>query len=303
MNFILLTTTKCGLNLAKGLTKAGHSIKHIGIGTSEKGKPVGSLNTSDIVDYFDDTIGSTEIDINREEDIKKLLEGKDFDFIATSWPRIFSEGIISCCKSKVIGTHPTPLPYGRGRHPLHWMKVLGIRRSKLSAFWIDKGVDTGKVIATVKYRTKKGNNVIDDLLIVEDKHLKLGIKTGNNIKKHISGQIQKEVGTSWRKRNSIDSHIDWRMSADSIRDHIKSINTPWPQATFRTNCGREGRVSWSKKAHLALLNRHNKWSQLGDILDERDLTDGTCSILVRCYGGATWITYKKHEQLENQKRV
>ena len=75
--------------------------------------------------------------INSSKSIK-ILSYHRADFIFVSWPKIVKADILDTPKYFCIGTHPTNLPYNRGRHPLHWIIALGISETKLSFFMILK---------------------------------------------------------------------------------------------------------------------------------------------------------------------
>ena len=63
-------------------------------------------------------------------------------------------------KFGIIGTHPSPIPINKGSHPLHWMIALKIKRSKISFFLMDQGVDTGNVLYQKSFNL--GNNISPD---------------------------------------------------------------------------------------------------------------------------------------------
>ena len=47
----------------------------------------------------------------------------------------------------VIGYHPAALPKNRGRHPLIWALVLGLKKTASSFFIMDERADSGDVIS------------------------------------------------------------------------------------------------------------------------------------------------------------
>jgi len=50
----------------------------------------------------------------------------------------------------VVGFHPAALPANRGRHPLVWVLVLGLREAASTFFWMGEGVDTGDLLSQAK---------------------------------------------------------------------------------------------------------------------------------------------------------
>src|SRR5262249_61101263 len=46
-----------------------------------------------------------------------------------------------------IGMHPTMLPQGRGRAPIPWAIIKGLKQTGVTLFYADKGADTGDILA------------------------------------------------------------------------------------------------------------------------------------------------------------
>ena len=69
-------------------------------------------------------------DVNAPPSIA-LIRGYAPDYIFVSWPKLLHEQVLAIPRFYCIGTHPTDLPYNRGRHPLHWLIALGIQNFQL----------------------------------------------------------------------------------------------------------------------------------------------------------------------------
>jgi methionyl-tRNA formyltransferase len=169
--------------------------------------------------------------INSLNSYKFISELKP-DIIFAQWPKIIDEKILNLAKKGVVGSHPTDLPKNRGRHPLHWLLALGCEYSYLSFFWIDSGVDTGKIIMKIKYNIKKNDNISS----IENKLNKILIKNSKKLlKKCISA---KEKSTSQahnksnylRRRDIFDVIINLKMTFKYIDLLIKSFCHPYPGA-------------------------------------------------------------------------
>jgi methionyl-tRNA formyltransferase len=77
---------------------------------------------------------------------KKLLENIIFDLgILAWWPELIKEPLLSLPKNGYINTHPSLLPYNRGKNYNFWALVeqapFGV-----TLHFIDSGIDTGDVI-------------------------------------------------------------------------------------------------------------------------------------------------------------
>lgn len=292
MKFVLLTTSQAGVNFAKGLQHAGHQLVAVGRGSSAVFKPVGAISSLSLRRQIGPNIPIRDLSIESTSDLTEFLLVSPHDVVVISWPKILPNSVLSVGKNCFIGTHPTPLPLGRGRHPLHWMRVLGLRTSRITAFRVDAGVDSGPIIASVRFRTSPRHSINDDLDIVESKQYWLGLRVGVRLWFGIpAGRPQdKDSSTMWRKRNESDTKIDFRMSAEGIVQHVRSFSSPFPMASIDGSMGKTVRVLGARRAAFALIKRKNRWSIFGTVLKSIEHKDGSSWILVRCFGGAVWLS-------------
>ena len=170
-------------------------------------------------------------DLNTQEAVSTLRRLAP-DYILSSWPKILGIEVLKTPTRCVIGSHPTDLPFNRGRHPLHWLIVQGIRQTKLSFFRMDEGIDTGDLLLQVPVDI--GDN--DSIAKLTDKInaaayqgvLKLLAKD-----KGYQGHVQDHSRTNyWRKRTPYDVTLDFRMSADQIIRMVRSYSFPYPCANL-----------------------------------------------------------------------
>lgn len=147
------------------------------------------------------------------------------------WSNLIKKEILSICPLGVIGFHPSLLPQNKGRHPLIWAKVLGLKKSGTSFFFMDEGADTGDLLdqkefeilfeddASVLYR-KMVSNALQQVEIFLPK-----LQNGT-----FSKSKQSDVGNTWRKRNTTDGLIDFRMTSESICNLVRGLSNPYPGA-------------------------------------------------------------------------
>lgn len=76
----------------------------------------------------------------------KMFEKARLDYIFSCWwPLIIKDPLLSMPSSGIVNLHPSYLPYNRGKDPNFWAIVENTPFG-ISIHYIDKGVDTGKVI-------------------------------------------------------------------------------------------------------------------------------------------------------------
>ena len=76
--------------------------------------------------------------------IRKLAPDVIFCF---GWSRLIKEQLLSSAPLGVVGFHPSMLPANRGRHPLTWTLVLGLKESASTFFFMDECADSGDILS------------------------------------------------------------------------------------------------------------------------------------------------------------
>jgi len=168
-------------------------------------------------------------DVNSPEGLA-VLSSYSPDFIYCEWPKILGEGVFDIPKGYCIGTHPTDLPYNRGRHPLHWCICLGISTTSLSFFKMDRGVDTGDILLQIPFSITPDDSIAD-------LNNKMNIAAYEGTKElckklianaaYVGAKQNHSLANYWRKRTPHDVTIDPRMSSDFIKRAVRSYTLPY----------------------------------------------------------------------------
>jgi len=179
--------------------------------------------------------------INDPKNIE-LLESLQPDLILVmGWSQLLKNKIISIPKFGVIGSHPTELPKFRGRAPIPWSIIKGLKNSALTFFFIEEGIDDGDILDQRFFKIDES----DDASIVYDKITDLGkimiLDNLNKIKNNSFSrkkQNQNEFVENWPKRTPEDGKIDWKNSAKQIHTLIRATTHPYPGAFcfLNNNC-------------------------------------------------------------------
>ncbi len=148
------------------------------------------------------------------------------------WSHLLPQKIIQIAPLGAIGYHPTLLPKYRGRHPVIWTLVLGLKETGSTFFFIDEGTDSGDILSQVKVAVsdeddaqsllKKLLNV--SLIQVEDFTKKLAVNS-------FSKQTQNvREATYWPKRTKEDGLIRWTMPAPHVYNLVRALTKPYAGA-------------------------------------------------------------------------
>ena len=141
-----------------------------------------------------------------------------------------------------IGMHPTLLPEGRGRAPIPWAIIKGLKRTGVSLFWCDPGADTGDLLSQTEIPIYYEDT---SALLGERADLAAARLLVESLPSLASGTAQRlpqdeSRATVWARRRPEDGLIDWCGSARQVYDWVRALSSPYPGAfTYRA-----GRKLW-----------------------------------------------------------
>jgi len=248
-----------------------------------------------VSDYYDlhDFCKENEINVvdtknvNTSETVEAVRSlGLDYLF-TLGWSQIFKEDFINCFAKFVVGTHPSKLPYGRGRAPLPWTIIEDQKSSAVSFFKIDTGVDTGKLIFQREFD-------IPSRTYVKDLYATVGRELGNGFyeiyKLIASGDTivfseQDEKGVTVRgKRSPDDGLIEFDKMTEEIDRLIRAVGKPYPGAYCYYKDHKI--IFWE----VGLDEDGKFFGSLGQILRKNEN-----GILVRFSNGNLWLNSATYE--------
>tara|TARA_Y100001958_G_C21203675_1_gene530020 strand:+ start:510 stop:1391 length:882 start_codon:yes stop_codon:yes gene_type:complete len=188
-------------------------------------------------------------DINSENNISWIKKIKPDLILCFGWSQLLCDKILEIPTIGTIGYHPSKLPKNRGRHPIIWAIVLGLKKTASTFFFMDNSADTGDILNQKIVRIDKKDNA----KTLYDRLVKIGckqieefmpqLKNGSYVKTK-----QHDIpGNNWRKRNLNDGVIDWRMSGENIYNLVRALSEPYPGASFFYN-GKEIKI-WEVIVH------------------------------------------------------
>lgn len=230
MKFIVLGTSNFTIQCARAILDSGCEVAAI-ISMPRHALPDNSADLRGFAARCGVAYHEIE-DMNSQEGLT-LVKGLSPDYVFSSWPKILGGEFIAIPKRFVIGSHPTDLPHNRGRHPLHWLLVLGIGTSALTFFKMDEGVDTGNILLKEKFAVND-DDTICSLGAKVDGIAYRGLQRLCRLlweNPDFTGESQQHGAANyWRKRTVHDVTIDPRMPAELIVDTVRSFVPPYPGA-------------------------------------------------------------------------
>lgn len=219
------------------------------------------------------------VTLRSDEAVQKLHANPVDLFVVVAYGKIIPESVLEIPTRGCVNVHPSLLPTYRGPSPLAAPIANGDRQTGVSIMLLNKGMDTGPILAT-KTISVESRETLETLT---RKVMQVGpaflLET---LKKYIAGNLspqaqddQKVTYTKLLTRE--DGRINWHASAKKI-DRLIRAYEPWP-GTW-TIWSRSG-----KPLRLKILSAHPS--------DEKGAgTPGTVTItsrrlLMTCGGGSS----------------
>lgn len=219
-------------------------------------------------------------DINSLENYNWIKSLKPDIIFCFGWSYILKKKLIKLTPMGVLGFHPTKLPRNRGRHPLIWALALGLRESASTFFFMDEGIDSGKILS------QKNFDILfsDDAQIVYDKVIKLALSQIVEFMPRLEKGTFKtykqnhNLSNEWRKRYEKDGLIDFKMSSEAIYNLVRALTKPYIGAHILY------KKSEIKVWKVKINKNNNNNIESGKVLDINKN-----KILVKTYDGAIEI--------------
>ena len=173
-------------------------------------------------------------DVNDKVTLARIKELSPDIIFCFGWSQLIKQELLSLPTMGVLGAHPSLLPNNRGRHPIIWALVLGLKETGLTFFFMNKLADAGPILAQKEiaiHDDDTARSLYDKIESVASMLIKdfMPRLLGNNYE-----LLEQDVDQEnyWRKRTHKDGMIDWRMSATAISRLVRALTRPYPGAEF-----------------------------------------------------------------------
>ena len=164
---------------------------------------------------------------------KTLKKLKPTLILVMGWSRLLKKESLSLSEFGAIGMHPAPLPFGRGRHPIIWSIILGLKKTKVTLFKLDTKADTGNIViqkSLVIKDTETALSLLDKVSSLASKMTTKILKDFIENKKIKSIKQKDFISYSWRKRNFTDGIINFQFNSILISRMVRALSLPYSGA-------------------------------------------------------------------------
>lgn len=171
----------------------------------------------------------------QKEELIPWAKEREADIIyCFGWSYLLPDSLLGVTRLGGIGYHPAMLPKNRGRHPIIWALVLGLKETASTFFFLDREADAGDIISQEIVSILD----VDDAGTLYGRLLDVGRKQVRSITEGLAHGTYRRMpqdhnkANSWRKRGPKDGRIDWRMPARGIYNLVRALTHPYVGASF-----------------------------------------------------------------------
>lgn len=266
MKSIFVSFDEIGWYCLKGILELGGNVAGIfTLDDERRGKMSGNKPFDDLAQKYNIPLYKIR-NINDEEVLTIVKDiAPDISFVI-GWSQLVKGKFISLAKYTCVGIHPALLPKHRGRAPLTWAIIFGLRRTGVTMFHIKEEADNGEIIGQIEVPIAFEDDASSLYVKILDAHIKLIndyyplLQTG----KAPRIRQNEEKASYWHKRVPKDGIIDWNIRARNLYDWIRALSQPYPGAfTFYKE---KKLLIWKSR----LINEKNIDNEPGIIIDIDD---------------------------------
>ncbi len=155
-----------------------------------------------------------------------------FCVLVVGWYWIFPDDLLDLVTGGFFGVHASLLPKYRGNAPLVWSILQGEKKTGVTLFKFDKGMDTGSIVGQTQFAINTQDSIADALQKAENatieliENLALLILRGDA---PLEEQNHDQASYCSLRRPE-DGLIDWTKPAEEIYDFIRAQTRPYPGA-------------------------------------------------------------------------
>lgn len=160
-----------------------------------------------------------------------LTESPEPDLlICLAHPEILKRDTLDKYPLGCINFHPG-LPKYRGRHPLQWMLIEGVKEIPVAVHWMDEGIDTGPILAESRIQVSRNETYASALEKVSNTVGPMLVTAMEKIAAGDIGQAQNPgYFDYYPRRTPEDSKIDFNWPAEKVHHFINALSDPMPNA-------------------------------------------------------------------------
>ena len=230
--------------------------------------------------YLDEFCKDKSIDlvkirhINESEAISAIRAHEIGWLFIIGWSQIAGPEALTAPTRGVLGIHPTLLPEGRGRAPIPWAILKGLRQTGVTLFKLDTGVDTGDILAQEVVEIAPDETATTLYSRVNDSHRSIIQDTWPLLAADTVRAFPQDESkaTYWEARTPDDGRITPDMEVEFVERLVRATTHPYPGAFYEGEPGTilriwSGRIGDEHQANAAGTERITLVNGVYDAVD------------------------------------
>jgi methionyl-tRNA formyltransferase len=168
-------------------------------------------------------------DINSNDSLGWIKNCKPDIIFCFGWSNLIKDELLNLAPMGIVGFHPAYLPKNRGRHPLIWALVLGLKKSASTFFFMDDGADSGDILSQKEFNIlyeDDANSLYQKVINVALEQIEEFVPQLEN-KNYLRVEQNHLLANIWRKRAKVDGIIDFRMTSNAIYNLVRGLTKPY----------------------------------------------------------------------------
>jgi len=183
------------------------------------------------IDYNIPTYEVDSLDNRKLKDYEKIIYKLNLDLILVlGWYYMIPTGIRNLAKYGAWGIHASLLPKYAGNAPLVWAIIHGEKKTGVTLFKMDNGVDDGDIIRQIHFFIKNTDSIKEVYSKATEKSKEILKEVFNNFENLTFNAQDKVKIEVYPARNPEDGEINWNDSSVNIYNFIRAQSLPYPCA-------------------------------------------------------------------------
>lgn len=150
-------------------------------------------------------------------------------FVVVAYGQYIPQAVLALPKCGAINLHPSLLPKYRGSSPIQWAVANGDTVTGVTILYVSEKMDAGDIILQRKIPIGSDDTSVTLEPVLASAGAELLMEALEQIR---DGTVQRRpqddaVATEVRKLTKEDGHLDWCLSAETLRNRIRGF-IPWP---------------------------------------------------------------------------
>ena len=193
------------------------------------------------IEKYSSKIKKIARDNNKPFKLRKKLDEKDIeDIMGTSpdivlivgWRTLINPKLYKYPKYGAWAAHDSLLPTYRGFAPLNWAIINGEKKTGVTLFQVDEGVDTGPIINSKEVFIGEDDTAADIYEKIITATVNVVFESFDMLESGTISYVKQDESkaTYTCPRIPSDGYIDWHKSATEIKRLIRALSPPYPCA-------------------------------------------------------------------------